>query len=53
MNIFFLNRDPEQAAKEHVDKHVVKMIVELQGMSLQSSISSMGERKQITLSMVI
>ena len=28
MNIFFLNRDPETAAKEHVDKHVVKMIVE-------------------------
>ena len=28
MNIFFLHRDPEQAAKEHVDKHVVKMIVE-------------------------
>ena len=28
MNIFFLLRGPEQAAKEHVDKHVVKMIVE-------------------------
>ena len=28
MNIFFLHRDTEQAAKEHVDKHVVKMIVE-------------------------
>ena len=28
MNIFFFYRDPEQAAKEHVDKHVVKMIVE-------------------------
>ena len=28
MNIFFLHRDPEQAEKEHVDKHVVKMIVE-------------------------
>ena len=28
MNIFFLNRDPETAAREHVDKHVVKMIVE-------------------------
>ena len=28
MNIFYLHRDPEQAAKQHVDKHVVKMIVE-------------------------
>lgn len=28
MNIFYLNYDPVICAKEHVDKHVVKMIVE-------------------------
>ena len=28
MNIFILNQDPRQAAIEHNDKHVVKMIVE-------------------------
>ena len=28
MNIFYLNQDPEECAKQHVDKHVVKMIVE-------------------------
>ncbi len=28
MNIFFIDLDPEKAAKMHVDKHVVKMIVE-------------------------
>ena len=28
MNIFYLNKSPEICAKEHVDKHVVKMIVE-------------------------
>ena len=28
MNIFFLNLDPKKAAEMHVDKHVVKMIVE-------------------------
>ena len=28
MNIFFLNTDPKVCAQEHLDKHVVKMIVE-------------------------
>ena len=28
MNIFYLNADPSQCAKEHIDKHVVKMILE-------------------------
>ena len=28
MNVFILNEDPEQAAQEHCDKHVVKMIIE-------------------------
>ena len=28
MNIFFLHKDPEECAKLHCDKHVVKMIVE-------------------------
>lgn len=28
MNIFFLSKDPELCAREHVDKHVVKMILE-------------------------
>ncbi len=28
MNIFFLNRDPVQAARDHCDKHVPKMILE-------------------------
>lgn len=28
MNIFYTNRDPNTAAREHCDKHVVKMIVE-------------------------
>ncbi len=28
MNLFFLNIDPEQCAKEHCDKHVVKMLLE-------------------------
>jgi hypothetical protein len=28
MNIFFLDPDPEVCAKEHLDKHVVKMIIE-------------------------
>jgi len=28
MNIFYLNRDPKICAQEHVDKHVVKMILE-------------------------
>jgi hypothetical protein len=28
MNIFYLDRDPEIAAKAHCDKHVVKMILE-------------------------
>ena len=28
MNIFYLSKDPHTAAKQHVDKHVVKMIVE-------------------------
>jgi Pyrimidine dimer DNA glycosylase len=28
MNIFYLDRDPEQAAQYHCDKHVVKMILE-------------------------
>jgi hypothetical protein len=28
MNIFYLDRDPELAAKAHCDKHVVKMILE-------------------------
>ena len=29
MNIFFLAIDPEECAKHHCDKHVVKMILEL------------------------
>ena len=28
MNIFYLSSDPEECAKYHVDKHVVKMIIE-------------------------
>jgi len=28
MNIFFLSNDPAECAKQHVDKHVVKMILE-------------------------
>ena len=28
MNIFFLDRDPEKCAQMHLDKHVVKMILE-------------------------
>lgn len=28
MNIFYLSSDPTECAKQHVDKHVVKMIVE-------------------------
>jgi hypothetical protein len=28
MNIFFLDRDPKRAAQMHIDKHVVKMILE-------------------------
>jgi hypothetical protein len=28
MNIFFLSRNPKEAAKLHCDKHVVKMIIE-------------------------
>ena len=28
MNIFYLNRNPVQCAREHCDKHVVKMIIE-------------------------
>ena len=28
MNIFYLNNDPKVCAELHVDKHVVKMIVE-------------------------
>ena len=28
MNIFYLNEDPKISARDHVDKHVVKMIVE-------------------------
>ena len=28
MNIFFLSQDPKEAAHAHVDKHVVKMILE-------------------------
>jgi|CryBogDrversion2_5_1035270.scaffolds.fasta_scaffold05773_2 hypothetical protein len=28
MNIFFLSTNPEEAAKQHCDKHVVKMILE-------------------------
>jgi hypothetical protein len=29
MNLFFLHPDPETCAKQHCDKHVVKMILEL------------------------
>jgi len=29
MNLFYLNLDPEQCAKEHCDKHVVKMTLEI------------------------
>jgi hypothetical protein len=28
LNIFFLDNDPEKCAREHVDKHVIKMCVE-------------------------
>lgn len=28
MNIFYLNEDPQTCAKEHCDKHVVKMLIE-------------------------
>jgi hypothetical protein len=28
MNIFYLNENPKQCAQEHLDKHVVKMILE-------------------------
>jgi len=29
MNLFFLNIDPKKCAQQHLDKHVVKMILEL------------------------
>lgn len=29
MNIFFLHRDPRKCARYHIDRHVVKMIIEL------------------------
>ena len=28
MNIFYLDRDPVTCAKQHCDKHIVKMILE-------------------------
>jgi len=28
MNIFYLNEDPKKCAREHIDKHVVKMVIE-------------------------
>ena len=28
MNIFFVDRDPEQCARDHCDKHVCKMVIE-------------------------
>ena len=28
MNIFYLNKDPKLCAQQHVDKHVIKMILE-------------------------
>jgi hypothetical protein len=28
LNIFYINEDPQKCAKEHVDRHVVKMIIE-------------------------
>ena len=28
MNIFFVDRDPEQCARDHCDKHVTKMVLE-------------------------
>ena len=28
MNIFYLNEDPKQCAREHIDKHAVKMVIE-------------------------
>lgn len=57
MNIFYLNQDPKQCAQDHVDKHVVKMILEyaqllstahrvLDG-SLSSIVGSSGRRKQV------
>jgi hypothetical protein len=28
VNIFYLNEDPKQCAREHIDKHAVKMVIE-------------------------
>ena len=28
MNIFFLDKDPRECARQHCDKHVVKMVIE-------------------------
>ncbi|OIR57082.1 MAG: uncharacterized protein A8A55_2163 [Amphiamblys sp. WSBS2006] len=41
MNIFFLDRCPQKAARMHIDKHVVKMIVEAaQMLSMTHSVLS-------------
>jgi hypothetical protein len=41
MNIFILDKDPTEAAKQHCDKHVVKMVVENAQM-LSSAIHSLN-----------
>lgn len=33
MNIFYLNKDPKKAAQDHIDKHVVKMPLEVAQMA--------------------
>lgn len=43
MNIFYLDKDPEVAAKYHCDKHVVKMITEYAQL-LSSAYYSTGEK---------
>ena len=42
MNIFVLHRDPQEAARLHCDKHVVKMIVETAQL-LSSAVHAFGE----------
>jgi hypothetical protein len=41
VNIFYLDRDPSKAAKQHCDKHVVKMILETAQL-LSTAIQSKG-----------
>lgn len=49
MNIFFLNKTAKETAKEHCDKHVVKMIVEsAQLLSTSSRLSGLPQGYKLT-----